>query len=95
MSRRKDIARAIAGHPFRNRAPVHPLMLTCSKCRTTMPETFVAQHIIDCQDGKAECGKCHTYINAHEFVHHFKNCPGRVGVDETRERARASERAPG
>jgi hypothetical protein len=60
-----------------------------------MTEYLVESHINDCQGGKAKCGKCKKYIDAHEFVKHFKDCPGRVGVDETRERARESDKAPG
>ena len=76
MSKAKDIARAVAGHPVRHGEPAHPLTLRCGKCKAVVSEAFVAQHLIDCQHGKAECGKCKKYIDAHEFVKHFKECPG-------------------
>lgn len=54
------------------------LFLTCNKCKHAIPSYMIDDHIEKCQGGKAECGKCHRYIQAKGFMEHFTNCPGEV-----------------
>ena len=55
-----------------------PLYFSCYKCNHSIPEYMVAEHLKECQNGKAECSKCHKFIKADDFVEHYKNCEGRV-----------------
>lgn len=77
MSRRKDIERAVAGNPHRNNGARETLVLRCKKCGMTVSEAFVERHINECQGGKAECGKCHKWIEASEFIRHWRECGGK------------------
>lgn len=51
-------------------------MLRCHKCGDLIAESFVDQHIMKCQGGKAECGKCQQWINGIGFMEHYRNCEG-------------------
>jgi DNA-directed RNA polymerase subunit RPC12/RpoP len=54
--------------------------VNCMHCGSKVPVSEVEQHIIDCQGGKATCGKCGKKIDAIGFMNHFKNCPGKLAL---------------
>ena len=83
MSHRKNMERALAGHPFRNTPVVETLYFKCGKCGATVAESAVTEHLVGtkdkpgCQPDKCECGKCQQYVPIIEFLEHIKNCKGK------------------
>ncbi len=68
--------RVIAGleSPFRQEPVFLQRYLTCSKCRTAMPEGRVTEHLLECQPGGVVCGICGYKVSAAGFLAHFKEC---------------------
>jgi len=96
LSRNKDIARAVVGHPFRNHKPAPVEYLKCGKCGAVIPEYLVTEHLVGtetkpgCQPIKTECGKCKAFIPSIDFLKHFKNCRGKLPVNHKGEQCEYS-----
>jgi hypothetical protein len=87
MGKNKDIQRAIeSGMVMRSGKLVskdrilvlrpRENMLRCHKCGDLITESLVDQHIMKCQYGKAECGKCQEWVDGIGFMEHYRNCKG-------------------
>lgn len=53
-----------------------PFFYRCGKCKITVSEGCVNEHLKKCQPKGVECGKCKKLILDPDFVAHFKQCEG-------------------
>jgi hypothetical protein len=72
-TRDKNKLRAEAGQLFRNEYKPQ-LHFVCGKCKETITELMVTEHLLKCQPQGVMCGICKKVFPPQDFLEHIKGC---------------------
>lgn len=78
---KKDRIRAEQGIIIRNTQAQTVQYFRCEKCKHSIPEYLIVEHLNKCQMGITTCGKCDQQVKAEEFLDHYWNCQGKVSYE--------------